>query len=161
MGKNVLSIMLVIFILLGSIQISIADEKDNRTDVGEGTVDVLSDIRHGNLNKSEFSGNIDFGTTYSFWSPGLEDEKIFDINLEETEMDINSNNIFLLYSDGLTEAMNRSKEEYGTERVLNIIKENLDHSSKFIQSKLINSVDVFRENTEQNDDITFVVVKVK
>ena len=92
---------------------------------------------------------------------GLEDERIFDINLEETEMDINSNNIFLLYSDGLTEAMNRSKEEYGAERVLNIIKENRDQPSEFIQSKLINSVEVFRENTEQNDDITFVVVKVK
>lgn len=92
---------------------------------------------------------------------GLEDERIFDINLEETELDINSNNIFLLYSDGLTEAMNRSKEEYGTERVLNIVKENRDQSSEFIQSKLINSVEVFRENTEQNDDITFVVVKIK
>lgn len=80
---------------------------------------------------------------------------------EETEMDINSNNIFLLYSDGLTEAMNRAKDEYGTERVLNILKENRDQSSEFIQSKLLNSVNVFRENTEQNDDITFVVVKVK
>ena len=92
---------------------------------------------------------------------GLEDENIFDENLEETELNINSDNIFLLYSDGLTEAMNHVKEEFGTERVLSILKDNKDQSVRAVQEKIINSVNNFRQNSEQNDDITFVVVKVK
>lgn len=92
---------------------------------------------------------------------GLEDENVFDENLEETELNINSNNIFLLYSDGLTEAMNRKKEEYGTERVLSILKDNKDQPVRSVQEKIINSVNNFRQNSEQNYDITFVVVKVK
>ena len=92
---------------------------------------------------------------------GLEGESIFDENLEETELDISKDNVFVFYSDGLTEAMNKNREEFGTDKILDIININRQNSCSSIQKEIINSVDNFRGNAEQNDDITLVITKIK
>lgn len=92
---------------------------------------------------------------------GLESEKYFESHLEETEIDISNDNMFVFYSDGLTEAMNKNREEFGTGKVLNIIKDNRQFSCSAIQKELINSVNDFRGNSEQNDDITLVITKIR
>ncbi|MEZ4823944.1 MAG: PP2C family protein-serine/threonine phosphatase [Ignavibacteria bacterium] len=92
---------------------------------------------------------------------GLESEVFFNQNLEETELDISDDNVFVFYSDGLTEAMNRNREEFGTDKVMDIISLNRQNSCSLIQKEIINSVDHFRGSAEQNDDITLVVTKIK
>lgn len=92
---------------------------------------------------------------------GLEDDMIFSANLEETVLNFSKDNLFLFYSDGLTEAMNRKRDEYGTERLINDVSIYRNFSSKEILDNILESVDTFRDNAEQNDDITFVVVKIK
>ncbi|MBL8008211.1 MAG: SpoIIE family protein phosphatase [Ignavibacteria bacterium] len=92
---------------------------------------------------------------------GLESEKFFESHLEETEIKLNPDNLFVFYSDGLTEAMNKNREEFGTGKVLDIVKINRDNSCTAIQNELINSVNSFRGNFEQNDDITLVITKIK
>ncbi|HMQ68543.1 MAG TPA: SpoIIE family protein phosphatase [Ignavibacteria bacterium] len=92
---------------------------------------------------------------------GLESEVFFNQNLEETELDITDDNVFVFYSDGLTEAMNRNREEFGTDKVMDIISLNRQNSCSLIQKEIINSVDNFRGSAEQNDDITLVITKIK
>lgn len=92
---------------------------------------------------------------------GLEGEKIFNVNLEESELDISNDNVFVFYSDGLTEAMNKNREEFGTDKMMDIIDINRQNSCSLIQKEIINSVDNFRGNAEQNDDITLVITKIK
>jgi serine phosphatase RsbU (regulator of sigma subunit) len=92
---------------------------------------------------------------------GLCDEKIFDPFLEEIEIDLVTDNLFLFYSDGLTESMNKHKDEYGLGNVINIMMENKNNRTKQIETQLLESVSRFKGSAEQNDDITFVVVKVK
>jgi sigma-B regulation protein RsbU (phosphoserine phosphatase) len=92
---------------------------------------------------------------------GLDNAKLFDINLQEIELSLNSGDIFLFYSDGLTEAMNSFKEEFGLNNVKQILKENAGKHSADIQRNLIDEVKAFKGNAEQNDDITLVTVKVK
>ncbi len=92
---------------------------------------------------------------------GLESNKFFDENLEESEMDISNDNVFVFYSDGLTEAMNKNREEFGTDKIMDIIDINRQSSCSLIQKEIINSVDSFRGNAEQNDDITLVITKIK
>lgn len=92
---------------------------------------------------------------------GLESNKYFDDNLEETEMDISKDNVFVFYSDGLTEAMNKNREEFGTKKIMEIIEINRQSPCSMIQKEIINSVDSFRGNAEQNDDITLVITKIK
>lgn len=92
---------------------------------------------------------------------GLESDKFFESHLEETEIKISEDNLFIFYSDGLTEAMNTNKVEFGTDKVLDIISENRQHSCSSIQKEVIDSVNSFRGNAEQNDDITLVITKIK
>jgi len=92
---------------------------------------------------------------------GLEKDTIFNTNLEETILDIDSNNLFVFYSDGITEAMNRKREEYGNDRLIDIVNRNRDVNPENMREVILDSLTEFRDNAEQNDDITFVVVKVK
>lgn len=92
---------------------------------------------------------------------GLESEKLFDDHLEETELNITDDNVFVFYSDGLSEAMNKNREEFGTDKILDIINSNRQNSCSMIQAEIINSVTDFRGNAEQNDDITLVITKIK
>lgn len=92
---------------------------------------------------------------------GMEKGTFFEPNLEVTEIGFNPGNMFLFYSDGLNEAMNIHRAEFGLENVIKIISENKSKPSKDIQTSLLNAVGNFRGDAEQNDDITFVVVKVK
>ncbi len=92
---------------------------------------------------------------------GLESEKYFDDNLEETELSISDDNVFVFYSDGLTEAMNKNREEFGVDKIMEIINMNRYHSCSAIQQEIMNSVAIFRGNAEQNDDITLVITKIK
>lgn len=91
---------------------------------------------------------------------GLESEHYFEDVLEEIEMPISAENLFIFYSDGLTEAMNQSREEFGTDKVFDIVTKNRHLPCITIQKELIDSVSEFRAGAEQNDDITLVVARI-
>ena len=91
---------------------------------------------------------------------GLEQDKIFKVNLEPSEFILNKNNIILLYSDGLTEAFNNKLDSYGIERAIDLLKQEKSNNSKTILNNLIIDVNNFRNGAEQNDDITCVVIKI-
>lgn len=92
---------------------------------------------------------------------GLESEKLFDLNLEESELTLNPDNLFVFYSDGLTEAMNVKREEFTTERTMEIVTQHRYSQTSVILDNLMTSVKDFTGTAEQNDDITLVVVKTK
>jgi serine phosphatase RsbU (regulator of sigma subunit) len=106
------------------------------------------------------NGNIDVLKNYGL-GLGLEKGTYFEPNLEETIIKINPGNLLLFYSDGLNEAMNSTRKEFGLDNVIKVLSENKSNSSREIQNNLLTSVSEFRGEAEQNDDITFVVVKVK
>lgn len=91
---------------------------------------------------------------------GLESEKFFEAHLEETELKISDDNVFVFYSDGLTEAMNKDKTEFGTDKILDIINNHRHEPCLMIQKEIIDSVNDFRGSAEQNDDITLVITKI-
>jgi len=91
---------------------------------------------------------------------GLESEHYFEDVLEEIELPISAENLFIFYSDGLTEAMNHSREEFGTDKVFDIVAKNRHLPCITIQKELIDSVSEFRAGAEQNDDITLVVARI-
>ncbi|MFA5012858.1 MAG: SpoIIE family protein phosphatase [Ignavibacteria bacterium] len=90
---------------------------------------------------------------------GLDKDHLFSKHLDEHELKLESNSIVLFYTDGLNEAMNRNKEEFGMERLINLIRQNKHLSPSDINRKLESNVKSFVKDAEQHDDITFVVVK--
>ncbi len=91
---------------------------------------------------------------------GLEQGPRFQTTLEEHEMPLQSGDVLTFYTDGFTEASNAQGEEFGEQRLENIISSSkLDSANGIIQG-VVRSVKTFVGNTPQHDDMTMVVIKV-
>ncbi|MDT8324986.1 MAG: SpoIIE family protein phosphatase [Bacteroidota bacterium] len=92
---------------------------------------------------------------------GLEPGDVFDRSLEERVFRLKDNGLLLLYSDGLTEAMDKHMNEFGEDRVFSIVKSADGLSAIELQNMLIYEVVQHRNGAEQNDDITVVVIRIR
>ena len=92
---------------------------------------------------------------------GLERGDVFERSLEERTFEFHQDMLLLLYSDGLTEAMNPDMQLFGEHRLRRTVLQNLDLSASELQRTLLGHVESYRDGAEQNDDITMVVVRVR
>lgn len=79
----------------------------------------------------------------------------------EVKIPFEKGDIFLFYTDGLTEAVNEKKEFFGTDRLKEIIKKNKSRSAQDITSCIFWSLQDFIGRSALNDDMTFIVLKIK
>lgn len=82
--------------------------------------------------------------------PGLE--------YEGEEMELQSNQRLLLYTDGLNEAENRQQEQYGEDRIIKLLTSLSASSCRDIVEALKADTDKFRDGAEQNDDLTLLAM---
>jgi len=79
---------------------------------------------------------------------------------EEETLQLNPGDFLLMYTDGITEAMNDKGDMFEEERLLKIIKENKHLSTQELSQKIVDSVLSFQGSTPQSDDLTLVLLKV-
>lgn len=84
-----------------------------------------------------------------------------DFPYELRETDIHSGDTILLMSDGLPELFNRNKEMFGYDGVIETYKKAAGKSPEEIIEVLKNAGSEWANNEAPDDDITFVVIKVK
>jgi len=76
--------------------------------------------------------------------------------LEIGSTKIEKTQTLLLYTDGLTEAFNENEEEFGPERVMEILNENLNAKPEQILSTILAAIDNFIGKRDLSDDITLL-----
>jgi len=91
---------------------------------------------------------------------GLEKGELFNRTISESKMSLSKGDVFLFYTDGVNEAMNHRKEEFGDERLMKVISEEKAQNSEEMRKKIIKAVNTFTESTPQHDDITLVTITV-
>jgi sigma-B regulation protein RsbU (phosphoserine phosphatase) len=67
----------------------------------------------------------------------------------------------LLYSDGVTEAMDRNEDMFGAERLKEVLGAQRDLSLGALQAGILEAVEQFAEGASQSDDITLLVVRYR
>jgi len=67
--------------------------------------------------------------------------------------------LMLIYSDGVTEALNTEEEEFGLERLEKLVMEKRELASSDLLQEIVSSVKEFSGEVPQMDDITVVIVK--
>ncbi|MGD2077266.1 MAG: SpoIIE family protein phosphatase [Chloroflexota bacterium] len=82
-----------------------------------------------------------------------------EIILEERSVDVARGDILVFYTDGVTEAMNTSYEEFGWQRLQHVVATHSHKSATEILEAILEAVDDFAGTVEQNDDLTLVVAK--
>ena len=84
---------------------------------------------------------------------------IQEYNYKKNSFEVKNGDIIIFYTDGIIESENKNRELFGIQRLLDIVYENKDLSAKELKEKILEGIDNFREEYEQTDDITFVILK--
>jgi len=67
--------------------------------------------------------------------------------------------VLVVYSDGVSEANNIAEEEFGMDRLSDVVRSNLSASAAGIRDKVESALSSFTQTAPANDDITLVIVK--
>lgn len=87
---------------------------------------------------------------------GIDDENSYGLS----KLQLESGDIVVLYTDGITEAWDTQKNEWGISRLQQKIAEYSTLNAKEIVERIITEIDQFAEGAEQHDDMTLVILKV-
>ena len=77
------------------------------------------------------------------------------------EVELKKDDVILLYTDGVSEALNLEFEEYSEERLEKISKSLMDKTADEILDGIKEDVQIFTQGNLQSDDITMIVIKVR
>lgn len=113
--------------------------------VGAGHVDTLVVRRDGRAVMLESTG-----TPLGLLDPGMP--------FDESELTLEAGDFLVLYSDGVTEAQNADEEEYGAERLLDVVRATATQPPDVMIARILKSIDAFAGDAPQFDDITLLVL---
>ena len=77
----------------------------------------------------------------------------------EQRIELGSNDLVLIYSDGLTEARNEEGSFYGEQRLLDLLPQLVTYLPQQIGERLLAEVDRFIGDARAYDDITIAILK--
>ena len=75
-------------------------------------------------------------------------------------VEMSPGDLLLLFSDGISEAMNEVDEEFGEERLAHLVASNLHLSVLSLQDLIVDEVVKFAGTAPQSDDMTLVLARV-
>jgi sigma-B regulation protein RsbU (phosphoserine phosphatase) len=82
-----------------------------------------------------------------------------DVEWKRSEVQLMPGDILMLYTDGVTEAIDENESLFGEDRLQSVLQANAGKSADVIEGKVITAVDDFSGDAPQFDDITLMVVK--
>ncbi len=90
----------------------------------------------------------------------LDDGTIFERLLQEETMPITGGDIFVLYTDGISEAMNASDDCFGEERLGTIVEEHAHLPSDELRERILREIAAFVGDAPQHDDMTMILLRI-
>ncbi len=79
---------------------------------------------------------------------------------DELTIDLTPGDLYVFFSDGVSEANDALGREFGYERLLNVIRDTRHQSARDVVDAIFGAVQEFRSDTPQNDDMTAVALKI-
>ena len=81
------------------------------------------------------------------------------VSMDRHTISLKSGEVVVFYTDGVTDALNESEEEFGLQRLINIACLHRHQTAEEIVEAIQDAVDEFAGQTPQFDDLTLVVIK--
>lgn len=88
---------------------------------------------------------------------GIDEDNEYNIS----KIQLNSGDMVVLYTDGVSEAWDKDKAEFGVQRLRQKIIDYADMNVDVMVKKIVEDIDVFAAGVEQHDDLTLVIFKIK
>jgi serine phosphatase RsbU (regulator of sigma subunit) len=92
---------------------------------------------------------------------GMNQNELFNRNLEELEIQYSSGDFFVLVTDGIIEARDNSQTDFQEERLLKVLEKSKGSSAEEIKESISKAVEKYTGREDQFDDITVMVLKAK
>ena len=82
-----------------------------------------------------------------------------DADYREGRTQLQPGDVLVIYSDGVTEAVSPTGEEFGPTRLYEVVSRNVNSSAAGIRDRIESALTKFAQGTSAADDITLVIVK--
>jgi sigma-B regulation protein RsbU (phosphoserine phosphatase) len=81
--------------------------------------------------------------------------------LEEEEIALENGDVIVLYTDGITEAMNAAEDLFGETRLSRIVEEHGHLASGELRERILREIEAFVGGADQHDDMTMILIKIE
>ncbi len=92
-------------------------------------------------------------------STGLLAGVVEDTSYGKETVRLEEKDLLLVYTDGITEAMNSKKEEFGLERLVKTVQENREKTTDQLVETILENIKRHAGEAIQSDDITLMIIK--
>src|SRR4051812_11327313 len=91
----------------------------------------------------------------------IDDGSMFEKYLEESTIQLGTGDLFLFYTDGLSETMNPEGECFGDVRLGELLEQHADLSPTEIRERILRDVQDFAGTAVQQDDLTLLLLGIQ
>jgi serine phosphatase RsbU (regulator of sigma subunit) len=90
----------------------------------------------------------------------LDDGETFDRLLVEQTIPLEAGDLYVLFTDGISEAMNADDDCFGEARLARLLEEHADLPAEELRERILRDVEAFAAGVPQHDDMTMILLKV-
>ncbi|MDQ3069883.1 MAG: SpoIIE family protein phosphatase [Acidobacteriota bacterium] len=88
-------------------------------------------------------------------------ERLFPHHLTEQSLPLRAGDVLVLYTDGISEAMNEAEDLFGEGRLAQIIEQHAHLDSPELRERILREVEAFTGPADQHDDMTMILIKIE
>jgi sigma-B regulation protein RsbU (phosphoserine phosphatase) len=85
----------------------------------------------------------------------------FEQLLEERTLTVGAGDVVVLFTDGVTEAMNQESDLFGESRLSSLIEEHGHLPSDELRERILREIEAFVAGADQHDDLTIILLKIE
>jgi serine phosphatase RsbU (regulator of sigma subunit) len=91
----------------------------------------------------------------------IDNGEMFERLLEEQTIPLHAGDLYLFFTDGITEAMNESDDCFGENRLGQLVEEHASLPSAELRERVLREISAFVGAAPQHDDMTMILLKVE
>ena len=155
---------------------ALAKQRRKPSDIATRLNNELSEKNDNGMFVTMFIGEADLTTGHLYYcnaghNPPLLDGEFIDVesnapiglwpevDFEGGEIDSISRKLLFIYTDGLNEAENQAQEQYGDDRLQQMMQQMKSHTARQVVDTFSQSVESFRNGSAPNDDLTMLAIR--
>jgi len=91
----------------------------------------------------------------------LDRGEMFERLLEEATIPLTSGDLFVFFTDGITEAMTRLDDFFGEQRLGQLIEDHAELPAETLRERVFREVTAFVDGAPQHDDMTLILLRIE
>jgi serine phosphatase RsbU (regulator of sigma subunit) len=140
-------------------------QKDSQVDLFLSAIYASLNTRTGHLTYANAGHNrpillrVNDGKVYDLVARGIILGEFDAIELEEEEVELLPGDVFVCYTDGVTDAIDAQNQPFSEQRLSEVISSHPEATAEEMLSAVLDELHRFTGDTAQTDDLTLIVVR--